>query len=159
MRQINPFLSTMEAWMELFMRHSMHNFVLFSKQNNLSMPQIGALFRIHHKGVCGVSDIGDELGISSAAASQMLERLVQQQLIYRTEDPNDRRGKQIVLTEKGLAILRESMQARQAWLSELAEKLTPDESEQVVAAMQILIQKTNQLDDFASPAPKNVSSQ
>lgn len=155
MRQINPFLSTMEAWMDAFMRHSMHNFVLFSKEHNLSMPQIGALFRIHHKGVCGVSDIGDELGISSAAASQMLERLVQQQLIYRTEDPNDRRGKQIVLTEKGLALLRESMQARQAWMSQLAEKLTPDESEQIIAAIQILIQKTKQLDDFDNLSPRN----
>jgi len=145
----------MEAWMEAYMRHSMHNFVLFSKENNLSMSQIGALFRIHHKGVCGVSDIGDELSISSAAASQMLERLVQQQLVYRTEDPNDRRGKQIGLTEKGLAILRESMQARQAWMSYLAEKLTPDEADQVVAAMQILIQKTKQLDDVASMSPRN----
>ena len=148
----NSFLSTFEVWMHAFMRHSVHNMIFFVRENNLSMSQIGALFRIHHKGACGVSDIGDELGISSAAASQMLDRLVQQKLVARSEDPNDRRGKQIVLTDKGLAILHESMNARQAWLRKLAETLTPAETEQVVAALQILIAKTKQIESQTDTA-------
>ena len=94
------------------MRHSMHSFILYSKENSLSMSQIGALFQINH-GRSNVSDLSDGLGITNAAASQMLERLVQQELILRSEDPQDRRVKQFVLTGKGCRIMQESLQARQ----------------------------------------------
>ncbi len=118
--------------------------MLYSKENGLSMSQIGALFQIH-RGSSGVSDLGGDLGVSSAAASQMLERLVQQSLITRSEDPKDRRVKQIVLTDKGRQILKESIHARQSWLDELARTISPEEKEQIVGALNILIEKASQL--------------
>jgi len=84
--------------------------------------------------------------VTNAAASQMLEHLVQQQMITRSEDPHDRRAKQIVLTDKGRQVLQESIHARQGWLEDLAHTLSPEEKEQVVAALHILIEKTSQLE-------------
>ena len=110
------------------------------------MSQIGALFRLFHKGNSAVSDIGDELGVTTAAVSQMLDRLVQQGLILRNEDPNDRRMKQIVLTDKGRLTLQEIFYARQSWLINLASALSESEKEQVVTALNVLIDKSNQLD-------------
>jgi DNA-binding MarR family transcriptional regulator len=151
MPQSDPMVATLLDWMEIFMHNSMRNFMLYAREKNLSMPQIGALFRIKHKGASGVSDIGSELGITSAGASQMLDRLVQLGLIVRTEDPNDRRGKQIALTEKGQAIVKESIRARQGWTESLAATLTEREKAQVAAALNILIEKTRQLEtDSAS---------
>ena len=128
------------------MKLSMHNFILYTKDNGLSMLQIGAMFQIHSNGVSGVSDLGSKLGITSAGASQMLDRLVQQGLTARSEDPKDRRGKQIVMTEKGLRVLQESVRARQGWTEALAATLTAQEKEQVRAALNILIIKTNQIE-------------
>ncbi len=108
------------------------------------MPQIGALFRISHARA-GVSELGDELGVTSAAASQMLDRLVQLGLVHRSEDPNDRRVKQLILTGKGQQIVYESIQARQGWLGELAEALSPEEKEQVTRALEILGEKTGKM--------------
>lgn len=108
------------------------------------MPQFGALFRIY-KGASGVSDLGAELAITSGAASQMLERLVQQGLILRSEDPVDRRVKRLVLTEKGRSALRASTHSRQEWLETLAQSLSIDEKEQVIAALNILIDKAKKL--------------
>jgi DNA-binding MarR family transcriptional regulator len=110
------------------------------------MSQFGALMLVHHQGVCGVTDIGDHLGITSAAASQMLERLVHQGIVVRSEDPHDRRVKQIGLTEKGSRILQESIQARQSWLDDLARLLTATEQGQVIAALNILIERAGQLE-------------
>jgi len=141
-----PFVITLRNWIEVSMRHSMRNFLLYSKQNGLSITQIAVLFLIRRKGTCSVSDIGDELDITSPAASQMLERLVQLQLIQRSEDPHDRRVKQIVLTDKGCQVLQESIYARQSWFGNLASELSEDEKAQVVAALNILIEKANQLD-------------
>ena len=140
---------TLQTWVEVFMHRSMRNFLLFTKENGLSMSQIGALFHIRRKGASGVSDVGDELGITSAAASQMLERLVQQELVLRSEDPHDRRLKHIVLTERGDQILHGSIQARQRWLRDLASLLDPAEQQQVVSALKILIEKAEQLEDVS----------
>jgi DNA-binding MarR family transcriptional regulator len=141
------FLATFKDWIEVFMRRSMRNFVHYSKISGLSLSQIAALARIH-KSASGVSDLGEELGVTSAAASQMLDRLVQQNLILRSEDPVDRRAKQIVLTEKGQQALKEGFNARQAWLEDLAATLSDREKEQVIAALNILITKAKQLENI-----------
>jgi DNA-binding MarR family transcriptional regulator len=109
------------------------------------MSQIGALFSIHES-AGGVRDIGEALDITSAAASQMLERLVQQGLIARSEDPHDRRVKQIALTEKGRQAMREIVHARQGWLDDMARLLSAAEKEQIIVALRILADKAGQLE-------------
>jgi len=138
--------SVLHDWTALFMRNSVRNFLHFSREKGVSMPQIGALFQIRRRGVCSVSDIGGELQITPAAASQMLETLVHLELVRRTEDPNDRRAKQIVLTEKGRKLLQESIHARQGWLHQLMQTLSPREQEQVVAGLKILVEKAGRLE-------------
>jgi DNA-binding MarR family transcriptional regulator len=132
--------------MRLVMRRSMRNFILYAKEKNYSVAQLNALFRIHHKGACGISDLGEEMGVTSAAASQLLDKLVQQGLAVRTEDPLDRRNKRVALTEAGERIVQESMAARQSWLDHLADKLTPAEQEQVNHSLRLLIEKAETLD-------------
>ncbi len=141
----DQFLSLMHEWAGVFMRNSMRHFLLFAKEKGVSMPQIGALFRIR-RGDCSVSDISGELSISNAAASQMLESLVQQDFVRRSEDPNDRRAKQIVLTDKGRKLLLEGIHARQAWMRHLVHNLTPQEQTQIASALKILVEKANQLE-------------
>ena len=138
----------LQEWIGDFMRRSMRSLILYSKKNGLSMSQIGALFQINH-GRNNVSDLGEGLGITTAAASQMLERLVRQKLILRTEDSQDRRVKQLVLTDKGCRIMQESVRARQGWLDDLVSRLSAGQKEQIAAAVKILIKKTNQLDQQA----------
>ena len=140
-----PFVSTLQAWIEISMRHSMHHFIHHARESGFSMSHIGAMFHIHRIGSCGVTDLGDHLGVTSAAASQMLERLVQQGLILRTEDPNDRRVKQIVLTDKGQRVLDEGIRARQRWLDDLAESLSASEKESIMMGLNILIDKLKNL--------------
>lgn len=137
---------TLHEWMRLVMRRSMRNFILYAKEKNYSVAQLNALFRIHHKGACGISDLGEEMGVTSAAASQLLDKLVQQGLAVRTEDPLDRRNKRVALTEAGERIVQESMAARQSWLDRLADKLTPAEQEQVNHSLQLLIEKAETLE-------------
>ena len=146
----DSFSTTLYSAIAIFMRRSMQNYLRFVKENGLSMSQVSAMFFLYRKGSSGVSDIGEEMGFTNAAASQMLDRLVQQGLITRTEDPHDRRLKLIVLTEKGRALLnsfREGAHNRHGWIDDLAARLTPSEQEQVEAALQILIEKAVQLDE------------
>ena len=146
----DPLLLRFHDWLSAFMRLSMLGSIRYMKETGLSITQVGAMFEITH-GRDNVSDVGDALGVSIAAASQMLERLVQLGLVTRTEDPDDRRVKKLVVTEKGRRTMRESMEARQGWLVELVSTLSPAEKQQVAAAVDILIDKTRQLDQAPEP--------
>jgi DNA-binding MarR family transcriptional regulator len=146
MLSMEQLVGVLTDWSAVFMRNSMRNFIRYSKESGLSMTQIGALFRIFHLGNSAISNVGEELGVTPAAASQMLERLVQQGLILRSEDPVDRRVKQIVLTDKGRKTVKEGISARQQWFFDLAEMLSEGERAQVVEALTMLIERANQLD-------------
>ena len=146
MSNTDPFISSFQQWIEIFMHRSLRRFIHFARENGLSMSMIGTLFHLSKKGCAGVTDLGDHLGVTSAASSQMLERLVQQELILRTEDPSDRRVKQIVLTEKGHHVLDEGVRARQGWLDDLVEILTQEEKELITGALDLMINKANQLE-------------
>ncbi len=141
----DPFDATFEEWIKVSMHRSMCNFARDARKSGLSMSHIGAMFHIHLEGRCGVTELGTHLGVTSPAASQMLERLVQQELILRTEDPKDRRGKRIVLTDKGIRILEDGILARQSWLDDLAETLSDGEKETIMVALEILLDKTRNL--------------
>ena len=145
MQHPDPFVATLQQWIEVSMHRSMRDFIRFARESGLSMSQMGTLFHLHGRGSCGVTDLGDHLGVTSAAASQMLERLAQQGLILRTEDPSDRRVKQIILTDKGHQVLQESIRARQSWLYDLAEILSDAEKEASITVLSVLIEKANDL--------------
>jgi DNA-binding MarR family transcriptional regulator len=138
-------VQTLVSWIEVFMRRSMRNFILYSKQNGLSTTQIATLLLIHRKGAISVSDVGNELQITSPAASQLLERMVQQGLIIRSEGRSDRRLKQIALSEQGDAVLKEGLHARQKWLEDLVRLMSHEEQEQVSAALNLMLAKAQQL--------------
>lgn len=143
--QSDPFTSTLQEWIEVLMRNSMRHFIRYVRESGLSMSHLGAMFHICRMGSCGVTDLGDHLGVTSAASSQMLERLVQQGFILRAEDPKDRRVKQIVLTDKGHRVLEEGLRARQDWLGNLAQTLSDSEKETVMAGLNILIDRVKHL--------------
>src|SRR5574341_2416064 len=91
MPSTEQFTRVIHDWSEVFMRRSMRDFKRFMDDSGLSPSQINALMRLHYRGKCGVSDIGEHLGVTNAAASQMVDRMVQLGLFTRSEDSDDRR--------------------------------------------------------------------
>ena len=135
----SPLMAALHAWMRVFLQGSMGSFMRYARGSGVSMQHLGLLHYLHHRGAGrAVSDIGQDLGVSSAAASQMIERLVQQGLLARSEDPNDRRMRQIALTDKGRALAEESVRARQTWMQALTRALTPAQQKEIVAALNTL---------------------
>jgi DNA-binding MarR family transcriptional regulator len=153
------FAAVLREWAEVFMRRSMRDFVQLSKHSGLSISQMGALFRLYHGGFCGVSDLGDHLGVTNAAASQMVQRMVQQELLVRAEDPEDRRVKNISLTVKGRELVEESIEARRRWIERLTDTLTVGEQEAIIRALNSLTASARQLESIElTPEPFNPSS-
>jgi len=149
MNTSEPLEAILKEWFAIFRNRMMGSFFIYARDKGLTMAQLGAMFHVYHKGACGVSDIGSDLGVTNSAASQMLERLVQLKLITRSEDTIDRRVKQIVLTDKGRQILQEISQANQAWLESLVQSMTAETQSQVSDALVTLIDRAHQLEKTA----------
>ncbi|HUX12002.1 MAG TPA: MarR family transcriptional regulator [Spirochaetia bacterium] len=155
-------VDALHEWLELSRNRSMRGLFRYAREKGLSMHQIGTLFHLSRRRTSGVSGIGDDLGVTSAAASQMLERLVQSGMVLRSEDPNDRRAKRIVLTDAGEQIVRESTEMRGRWFADIAGLLSADERKIVLSALKILITRMRELDpageDELCDRPADISS-
>ena len=133
--------------MSLVMKNSIGNFMRFAKEKNYSLPQLKTLIHLSQNVDVNISTLGDEFGVTNAAISQLMEKMVQQGLVLRTEDPQDRRHKVLVLTDEGKQIADESLVARHNWLSNLVNVLNQEEQDQVDAALRLLIEKSVLLDE------------
>lgn len=138
-------------FMDIAMHHALHERVHFAKALGLSMPQFGILMQLHYRGNCGVSDIGDRFDITNAAASQLVDKLVQSKLIQREEDPHDRRAKILNLTEKARELIQRNMEERYRWADQLAEKLTKGERAKVAEALEIMTRAARELEAEVVP--------
>jgi DNA-binding MarR family transcriptional regulator len=110
----------------------------FKQESGLSMTQMHVLFHLHHSETCGVSDIGEFLDISNAAASQLVDRLVQCNLVTRNEDPSDRRVKQLALTGEGKNFVSKGIESRRKWMEELTVELNEEEQNLITEALTLL---------------------
>jgi DNA-binding MarR family transcriptional regulator len=140
------FSQALRAWLEISTHRSMHERTLFAKSTGLSMPQLGILMQLHHKGRCGVSDISERFDITNAAASQLVEKLVQAGHLERTEDPNDRRVKQLNLTSKAEKLIESSAQRRYRWLDDLTSQLSTEEQAKAAEALVLLTKAAQKLE-------------
>jgi DNA-binding MarR family transcriptional regulator len=137
--EISPFSHAFQMWSHVFMRHVMTDFSRSARQWGISMPQLSTLFYLRWQEHCGVSDIGESLGVTSAAASQMIDRMVALGLLERSEDPLDRRAKHIVLTSKGIELVNQVVQARQQWFEDVRLLLDPHQQAHIAAALGLLV--------------------
>jgi DNA-binding MarR family transcriptional regulator len=142
-----PVTQSLRAWMDVFMHRSMRNWQNFAKSVGLSMAQFSILMQLHHKGPCGVSDIGERFDITSAAASQLVEKLVQSGHVERAEDPSDRRAKVLKLTPSGQELIERGGQERHRWLDDVVKNLSAEDQKLVGEALEILTKAVQQSDE------------
>ncbi len=93
-------------FMRAFMRRSVETMTAALQKLDLSMPQLGTLHYLNAEGGKSVSAIAHHLGLSLAATSHLIERLVKRDLVSRAEDPGDRRHKCVTLTKEGQHLIR-----------------------------------------------------
>lgn len=140
------FDNAIRSWMDVFMHRSMRGWWRFARSTALSMPQFSMLMQLYHRGACGMSEVSERFEITPAAASQMVDKLVQNGLLMREEDPSDRRAKLLNLTDKGRELIKQGIEERYRWVDQLAEKLTKEERVQISEALDIMTRVATDLE-------------
>jgi DNA-binding MarR family transcriptional regulator len=74
-----------------------------------------------------VKELARMLGVTSGAATQHIESLVQDELVTRTTDPDDRRNVIVQLSDNGRKLLKRLEQERNALMAELFESIDDNE--------------------------------
>jgi DNA-binding MarR family transcriptional regulator len=129
------------AGLEYILAHIIQDFMESMRKTGLSAPQIHAVLHIYHSqnGECGLSEISGLTNSSEAAASQLVERLVQQGLVERKEDSQDRRNKKLRLTGVCLKLIQNGITSNH-FLTDLMTSMTAKQRETVHAAFGYLAQ-------------------
>lgn len=92
----------------------------------LSFRQVSLLVLISSKGGHLVGDIVHFLGVSYAAASQTVDKLVKMNLLTLESDPRDRRVKRISVTEKGARIAQQFQEEQARRVQRLIAQYEPE---------------------------------
>jgi DNA-binding MarR family transcriptional regulator len=144
----SPHISkSLREWVEATTHRTMRDQARYVKSLGFSMPQFFMLMHIHYKKQCGISDLSDHMEITAAAASQTVDKLVQSGLLDRTEDPIDRRAKQVTLSAKGRQLIDTSINERFRWVDELVTGLSAEERARVNEALKILTGAAQRLEE------------
>ena len=118
MRQYAP-----DAWMEL----------------NLTIPQLKSLFFIANQGETNFSRLATALGVTPSNVTGIIDRLVEQELVIRQENPQDRRMLMLRATDKGEALVSDLRERSIGHMSDLLARLNPAELAAVKQGLTLLI--------------------
>lgn len=101
-------------------------------QSHITHSQWFVLSMIGHFKKRSIKDIAQALEMSSSAATQLVDGLVQGGYVTRSEDQNDRRLVQLELSPKGKKHLVDTKEKRIAEMAEIFDVLTDKELEEFV---------------------------
>ncbi|MBO3698408.1 MarR family winged helix-turn-helix transcriptional regulator [Roseivirga sp. E12] len=91
------------------------------KPYGITTPQYNVLriLRGQYPDACTVNMIIDRMLDRMSNASRIVDRLENKELVERTVCKTDRRAKDVLITEKGLAVLNEVDNALQLWMKKM----------------------------------------
>jgi DNA-binding MarR family transcriptional regulator len=136
----------LRKWMDTVTHRSMRGWSQHARATGMSVPQFSILMQLHYRGACDISGISDRFEISSAAASQLVEKLVQSGLIGRAERPGDRRVRDVTLTGKGRRLVEHGIEERYRWVDELTSRLNAEQRTKVAEALTILTEASAEME-------------
>ncbi len=111
-------------------------------QNHITHSQWFVLTMIEHFKKRSIKDIAEAMDMSSSAATQLVDPLVQADLVTRQEDPEDRRLVQLEISPKGNKHIAATKEGRINEMAEMFDALTDKELEEFVRLHKKVLSKS-----------------
>lgn len=126
---------------DLITRHSFIERFHFIQDSGFSHSQMMSLFYLNRNQNVAINTLAGHLGISNPAVSQMVEKLVRSGMVRRIDNPHDRRGKLLELTQDGKNLVSQAKIAHHQWIRALAENIQPEDIPAIEKSIQIILDK------------------
>ncbi|ATC96586.1 MarR family winged helix-turn-helix transcriptional regulator [Pseudoalteromonas tunicata] len=122
-----------------------------SKETGLTSPQLLVLQAISQQDGVMVKEIAEQINLSSATITSILDRLEIRELVIRERSTTDKRRVGISLTDKGFDIIKDSPTPLQEHFIARFESMQEWEQSQMLATMQRIVSMMDAEDLDASP--------
>jgi len=113
----------------------------FDSWRKLDVPlaQLKSLFIIHVWGSVTVHDLAFDLGVTPGDVTSIVDRMVEQGLVQRSESPDDRRIVLLQLTDKGRETITSIRETGHSHMMRLLEKMHKHELNALVLGIRALL--------------------
>lgn len=121
---------------------------------DLSFSQVRAIFALtNHGGPIPINELAHDLRMSMAGTGRTVDQLVNDGLVERREDPQDRRVRQISLSDAGRTLTEKHLDARRGALRAFVEQLPADDRQRLTDALRPILAGNS-----LQPAPLETAS-
>lgn len=147
--EISPAAQETAARLSALLRHAFlydrGNQLRVIEESGLSMTQCKALLELGGLGKAAeprqVGELAESFGVSVPSMSRAVDALVKGGLATRVEDPDDRRARQVAITEKGKKLVETMVMVRQAGMEAFAATLSAAQRRKLDAAVDSLMDR------------------
>jgi DNA-binding MarR family transcriptional regulator len=120
---------------------------------DLTMPQLKALVCVAQCGDATSGQVARALGVSLSTVTGIVDRLSEQHLVLRREDPDDRRITRVLPTPTGQELVENLLRYRDERLTNLLASLSPEDLSAVEYAFSCLAVAAEHLDQSGLAIP------
>jgi DNA-binding MarR family transcriptional regulator len=110
------------------------------------MPQLKTLIFVTKNEGATSGQIASNLGVGLSTITGIVDRLAEQQLVTRREDPRDRRVTRVLPTSAGVELVDELIEYRNEVVTAILSQLDPDQLGTVETAFQYLLDAAARLE-------------
>ncbi|MFD5034346.1 MarR family winged helix-turn-helix transcriptional regulator [Streptomyces sp. NPDC058220] len=103
--------------------------------DRVTLPQFRLLMVLATHGDAKLVELAERLGVNPSTAMRMLDRLIAAGLATRQSNPDNRRETMLRLTPEGDRLVEDVSAARHREISEIVERLTPEQRSALVGAL------------------------
>jgi DNA-binding MarR family transcriptional regulator len=114
---------------------------------DLTMPQLKTLIYVTKNSGATSGQVAANLGVGLSTITGIVDRLAEQNLVTRREDPRDRRITRVLATQSGISLVEELLQYRNEVMNAILAQLDPDQLKTVETAFQYLLDAIDKLSD------------
>ncbi|OQY38503.1 MAG: hypothetical protein B6229_05740 [Spirochaetaceae bacterium 4572_7] len=145
------FTQALGQWMRTSQHFLMRKMSIYAKNNRISVSQLNLMFRMRRHGAFSVGEVSQMFDFSKPAASQLLDKLVHMDYLFREESTTDRRIKMHNLTPKGEDLTQTFFNKIKKYNQELVDSYEPEEYEIMTYFLTKLTDKLQELPRWELP--------
>jgi DNA-binding MarR family transcriptional regulator len=117
--------------------------------SQLTLPQMVCLHLLEKRGPLTINGIADALHLSASAASHLVDRLFERGLVQRLEGRDDRRQREVLVSQTARELILSLGAARSAQIAAAVDRIDPELRNRLITVVEEVI---HQLSAEGSPA-------
>jgi DNA-binding MarR family transcriptional regulator len=111
----------------------------------VTLTQFRTLVVLATEGPQSLAGMAEVVGVTSATATRMCDRLVKKRLIHRRAEPGNRRQLRLVLTRKGLALVDAVTERRRGEIERIMNDIPRDDQAMLVQALRLFTEAAGEV--------------